>query len=622
MTPPHPPRQPDQAFFPLWEKLLRFGWVGAALVVVALAFFFWKRNRAEVHVPEVRFASTTQWTTENGVTISPVVSRDGKLVAYASDRGGSGNLAIWLRPYPSGGEPRRINDDPYNQTDPDLSPDARQVVYHSDRDGGGIYIASASAGSQPKLLAAGGFRPRFSPDGRWVAYYTAPGDDAVPGVIHGSRIYIVPVQLGDPKQLRPEFLSAQTPVWSPDGQRLLFEGSDEDGSRDWWVTPLTGGEAVRTHAFDRLGSQVGTHLSPERWIGDKILFPAAPEANLHLWELSITPQIWKAAGLPRQITDGDWIEQAGSIAPNGKLLFTRMRVTVDIWSLPLGASGAASADKLRRLTDDHGLDQTPSVAARHAKMIYLSNKSGVRDLWLADFKTHSEQALTAFQNVGYRPILSPDGKRVAYRTTAQGRCTVVMQGLEMTQQKQLIPGCFNIWDWSPEGSSLLGYDASRTPISADLVRIDTGQREPLISSPSRGIFDAEFSPDGSWVAFSAGASLGRAEVFVAHYHGAAIHESEWIPITHGGGSLSAWSPSGELLYFQSKRDGFHCVWAQSLSSAKHPVGEPAAILHLHTVAFGMYMIKPADFRMSVTPDALILNLAKENANIWITGKEE
>ena len=621
MTPPHDPKQSDQVFFPVWEKFLRFGSVGAAVVVVALGFIFWKRNRPETYVPEARFAPTAQWTTDNGVSISPVVSRDGKLVAYSSDRGGSGNLAIWLRPYPSG-EPRRVNDDPYNQTDPDLSPDASQVVYHSDRDGGGIYIASASPGGQPKLLATSGFRPRFSPDGRWVAYYTAPGEDSDSGAIHGSRIYIVPLPLGDPKQLRPEFVSAQSPVWSPDGQRLLFEGSNEAGTRDWWVTPLDGGEAVRTHAFDRLGPQVGTRLSPERWIGDKILFPAAPQANLHLWELSITPQIWKAAGLPRQLTNGDWIEQAGSSAPNGRMLFTRMRVEVDIWRLPLAASGTASAGKLQRLTDDHALAQTPSVTTRHTKMIYLSNKSGVRDLWLADLKTGSERALTAFQNVGYRPTLSPDGKRVAYRTTVNGHCAVVMQELDVNRQTKPVPGCFNIWDWSPEGSSLLGYDAGRTPISADLVRTDTGRRETLISSPSRGIFDAEFSPDGHWVAFTAGASLNRAEVFIAPYHGGPIHESDWIPATRGGGSLSAWSPNGELLYFQSKRDGFHCIWAQALGSGKRPVGEPGAILHLHAVAFGMYMIKPADFRMSVTADALILNLAKENANLWVTGKEE
>jgi Tol biopolymer transport system component len=185
----------------------------------------------------------------------------------------------------------------------------------------------------------------------------------------------------------------------------------------------------------------------------------------------------------------------------------------------------------------------------------------------------------------------------------------------------LASGCFNIWDWSPDGSSLLIFDPSEAVVSAQLFKLESGQRQPLISHPNSSVFDANFSRDGKWIAFSAGSTLSESEVFIAPFHGAAIRQADWIPISRGPGSLSAWSADGGTLFYHSDRDGFHCIWAQELNSAKHPVGDPYAIQHLHSVAFGMYIIRPNDFHMSATKDHLVFNLTKETANLWLTAKQ-
>jgi len=286
--------------------------------------------------------------------------------------------------------------------------------------------------------------------------------------------------------------------------------------------------------------------------------------------------------------------------------------------MPLGAR-SAPAGKLERITDDHALAQAPAVAAHGRKMVYVSNKSGVRDLWLTDLASGSERAVTTFQNVGYRPALSPEGSRVAYRSTVNGRCAVIRQDLEGSQRRTVVPGCFSIWDWSPEGSSFLAYSPRAASVSADLVKADSGERRPLIASPKVSVLDAGFSPDGRWVAFSAGSSVLDSELYIAPMRSAAVTQSEWIPVTRGaGGGMAAWSPDGGILYFHSQRDGFHCIWAQELDSSKKPAGSPYVVQHLHRVALGMYMIKPQDFRMSVGKDRIVLNLATETANLWLT----
>ncbi len=145
--------------FPRWQKVLRFGWIAAAISLVAVGTLLWSRSRPQkygVELPQAR-----QWTADSSLTISPVFSRSQKFVAYASDRGGAGNLAIWIQPFPSG-DPRRVTNDAFNNSDPDLSPDETQVVFRSERDSGGIYIAPVSGGSGPRFLASG-LRPRFSP---------------------------------------------------------------------------------------------------------------------------------------------------------------------------------------------------------------------------------------------------------------------------------------------------------------------------------------------------------------------------------------------------------------------------------------------------------------------------
>jgi hypothetical protein len=80
--------------------------------------------------------------------------------------------------------------------------------------------------------------------------------------------------------------------------------------------------------------------------------------------------------------------------------------------------------------------------------------------------------------------------------------------------------------------------------------------------------------------------------------------------------VDPWSPDGNVLYYRSKRDGHHCIWAQRLGPGKKPLGEPMAIQHLHAAAFGLYLMKPTDFSLAVGQDRLILNLGKATGNLW------
>ena len=84
--------------------------------------------------------------------------------------------------------------------------------------------------------------PQISPDGRWVAYTVSTSDLKKDEVT--TRIWMVPAAGGEPVAMTSEERSASQPRWSPDGRYLAFMAAPEDGEDQVWTLFREGGEAV------------------------------------------------------------------------------------------------------------------------------------------------------------------------------------------------------------------------------------------------------------------------------------------------------------------------------------------------------------------------------------------
>lgn len=249
------------------QNRLRWMWLVVVLCsLAATAPTIWFVSRHTDAAPE-KAINFMRLTSDTGLTMTPALSEDGKLVAYASDRAGAGNLDIWMQQV-GGREAIRLTHDAVDCYDPSFSPDGRTIAFRSERDGGGIYIVP-SLGGDAKRIAPLGRRPRFSPDGNWIAYWVGSG--VVGFLTPGSgKMYVVPSAGGASRELRPEFPAAGFPIWTPDSKHLLFLGNRDpkafaepvgsplppDTQIDWWVTPLEDGPPVPTGvnaAFRSLG---------------------------------------------------------------------------------------------------------------------------------------------------------------------------------------------------------------------------------------------------------------------------------------------------------------------------------------------------------------------------------
>src|SRR5207244_9612836 len=98
--------------------------------------------------------SVRRTTSDAALTTTPAISQDGKLVAYASDRAGTSNLELYVQQV-SGGRPLRLTDHPADDYLPSFSPDSSQIVFRSERDGGGIYIVPALGGEGRRIAPKG-----------------------------------------------------------------------------------------------------------------------------------------------------------------------------------------------------------------------------------------------------------------------------------------------------------------------------------------------------------------------------------------------------------------------------------------------------------------------------------
>jgi Tol biopolymer transport system component len=608
----------------------RFAWPVVAAACAAGALLAYAILRVLPGTGSSRLANNAvlrMVTADSGLTGYPAISPDGKLIAFASDRAKQDNLDIWVQQI-GGREPIRLTSDPADESDPAFSPDGTMIAFRSEKDGGGIYLAPALGGAA-NLLAPLGRNPRFSPDGRWVAY--SVGGDAVsnPG---SAAVFIVNSGGGVPRAIHPEMATATNPVWSPRSDRLVVLGR-KDGNAparaelDWWILPIDGGSPRRTGAYARLDAQKLTQTQFPRvfpvaldWredAGDRILFSAFLGGAANLWEIPLL-----GTGVAQRLTLGPGLHRhAGWSADGRRLIFAAEELNFDVWQQSLDRATGAPRGAMQRLTGEATEELTPSISWDAREIAYVSHRPDNWSLRLRD--TASGAARTVLSAPASVPTarLSGDGSRILYSDDGYDLFSIPSAG---GTAEKLCDRCGSLMGASTDGREIL-YE----PVNnEDVLLYDSARRATvklaLRPSPDLILSGSRFSPDGKWVAFHAlHNATNTARIWIVPSGPAVpVPPAEWIAVTDGSKLERdpAWSPDGRFLYFISDRDGFRCIWARPLNPVtKKPSGDAFPVLHFHSARFSLKHVGSRGYLtgLSVGEGALVFSLGELKGNVWL-----
>jgi len=584
------------------------GWVaGAVVVIAAVAALLWLRR-----APADDFV-LTPLTYDTGFTRDPAISADGKLVAYASDRSGEGNLDIWVQNITTG-DRARLAPNPADDYEPSFSPDGSKIVFRSDRDGGGIYTV-AVLGGDVKQIAPRGRGPRFSPDGQRIVYWVGE-----PYFVR-TQLYVVPAEGGTPRQVQAGFYGAHDAVWSPDGKDLLFWGQrDESSAPDWWLAPADGGEAKPTGALAMFGRENLSAGGPAAWVGGEVYFSARRDTT-NLWKVRISPSSGKIMGNPRRMTFGTDQEGEPSVAANGTMVFSSVAESTNVWRLPMDWNQGKVAGSLTRVTSDLAKQVFPSISGNR-RLAFSADRAGKREIWVKDLAEGKDIRMATSPSEFDSPKITPDGSKVAYAVESPAwviHVADVRGNEDRVYRNGGPPRAF-----SADGTKLLFEAKSCSPYCVGLLDLTTGKTQELIRHPKLALYPESFSPDGRWIAFQARPvdNDSARTIYVTPFGDEKVGGTEmWTAVTDGNhiDREAQWSPDGGLLYFLSERDGFRCIWAQRLDRrTKHPLGEPFPVRHFHHSQESLTSLgSPGKVGLSVTRDGLVFSLAEMTGNIWM-----
>jgi Tol biopolymer transport system component len=245
------------------------------------------------------FAGSHRW---------PVVSPDGRTVAFVSDA--DGTPQVWVK-HLATGDPIQLTFGELPAIRPRWSAHGDHIIYSYY--GGGIWSVPAFGG-EPRQLVKDGWNADLSPDGgRLVFERSGQVFIAAAHGVDGSQLLRLPLPL-------IEHYGDSWPTFSPDGKSIAVFLGEQGRYGDYWVLPSDAGEPRRITS-DLQDGGAPTWTPDGKWL----VVSSARSGSVNLWRIPV------AGGPPEALTTGSGEDLDPTVSPNGRtLLFANVKRT---WAL-------------------------------------------------------------------------------------------------------------------------------------------------------------------------------------------------------------------------------------------------------------------------------------------------
>jgi Tol biopolymer transport system component len=467
----------------------------------------------------------------------------------------------------------------FNRVTPAVSPDGRQVVFGATSDDGKseLWLRSLdSPAAQPLAGTENAIFPFWSPDNKSIGFFAA-------GKVKKMHVS------GGPATTLADASQSRGGTWSRDGV-IVFVPAPYSGLRQ---VPASGGVVRPATRFDTrtppqrvpwflpdgrhflylLGGggrdqrtiRIGSLDSPGE---DRTLLGGADSSAIyaqeHLLFVRGTTLVARPFDAKRLAFTGEEVPVAEqilqgrdplnswvfSVSANGVLAYESGGVNpvhltwLDRAGKRLGTVGDPGDLGAVQFSPDR---RTAAVAVREAS-------SGNDEIWLYDVLRGLRTRFTFGPAPDQFPVWSPDGRVIVFRSNRAGRYDLYRKPADGSRNEELLyaddlqklPTNF-----SPDGT-YLAYSAPDPQTGDDIWILPHPLGAPGASKPypfMRTEFNErapQFSPDGHWIAYQSNES-GRDEVCVAPFPGPGGKR----PVSTAGGTLPRWRADGKELFYRA-----------------------------------------------------------------------
>lgn len=502
-----------------------------------------KTRESEAPAQSMKISRVTQTGNVRSAALSP----DGQNIAYVERDGELSSL--WLQ-RPGTNNPLQLL--PPAKTfyrDPSFSPNGNTLYYTKCEEGCRLQKMPVLGGVETALGIRADGPVTFSPDGKRIAYVRS---DVEPSGLVFPRLYVA-----NPDGTGEEALNWQgassayqggAPDWSPDGKVIAFSIlANENGARRMNVIGV--GVADRTQSTLISGSW--NYIKDVAWLADGtgLIINGRDEASgsepgMQVWRVPLN------GGEARRITNDLNNYTSISLSADGSTLITvQLELTSGLWIAPAenpSAAAQVTAGTLDRQDGYYGLSVAPD-----GRLIYVSDRSGKRDLWSINADGTGLRQLTDGSHRDFAPVVSPDGRYIVFqscRVDAISDRNIWRVDADGRNPTQLTNGTYDSEPAiSPDGEWVIYVTQDGHVPKLRRVPIGGGQPVALTDEFSQ---HPAFSPDGKMLVYYRMNQKQRDQrhlVFIPANGGDAI---KTLPAPKNWGSIMRWAPGGGSLWYR------------------------------------------------------------------------
>ncbi|MDH3812892.1 MAG: S9 family peptidase [Acidobacteriota bacterium] len=359
--------------------------------------------------------------------------------------------------------------------------------------------------------------PQVSPDGKWVAYTVTKQD--LEKDESKTRIWMAPTAGGDPVPMTAKDKSASRPRWSPDGRYLAFLAAPEDGEDQIWTLFREGGDSqpltetvqgVSSYEWSPDGKRMvlvlqdpkpediekakdenGKEKTPRPWVVTRRQFKQdyvgyLDSRRTHLFVLDVGTKKMT------QITSGDFDDSEPFWSPDGRhIAFTSNRTddpdsnyNTDIWVVT--ADNTDKGQTLTQITTNPGPDTSPAWSPDGKRIAHISATDTEAILYATNHLAISSaqggglEVLTGdLDRMVFTPRFSVDGKSILFALEDSGELSLARIAPGGGAVERVISGPRSVATFSEGARGLIAALISEPHLPPEVFIIDEGELRRL-----------------------------------------------------------------------------------------------------------------------------------------------